>query len=133
MTKHTVTSLSLNEQETTIVRTRTDEVTTIESTVPRDIGRLRRHPAFTEVASGKWGRTEWARFTIASDQWNPATGAKRKTRPLTPEERAVAGARLRAASAERRRSATGSASPGDSPTPDGNAAQPGTATEDGAA
>lgn len=43
---------------------------------------LRKKPeTFSEVASGFYGSTEWARFTTSLTMWSVATGAKRKGTP----------------------------------------------------
>ena len=74
------------ERETTVVSTDVDDVVTIETAQRRYLTRLRKNPSFTEVAAGSYEGTEWARFTIPSRDWSPATGAKRK-RNLTDEQR----------------------------------------------
>lgn len=89
-------SLHAAERETTVASTDGDDTVRIWTAQRRHIGRLRRHPAFTEVKSGYHDGTEWAEFTIAADQWNPASGAKRKSN-LTDEQRQAAADRLRAA------------------------------------
>jgi len=86
-------SLHASERETTIASTDADETVRIWSAQRRHIGRMRRHPAFTEVGSGFHDGSEWAEFTIPADQWNPASGAKRKSN-LTDEQRAAAAERL---------------------------------------
>ena len=72
-----------------------DDVVRIWTAQRRYLGRLRRHPSYTEVKSGTHGGTEWAEFTIPASEWNPATGAKRKV-TMTDEQRAASAARLRA-------------------------------------
>lgn len=84
--------LSMEEQETTVVRARLAEWTVIETTVPTDITALRARSGFVEEASGYFGTTEWARFRIRSSEWNPARGAKRR---MTEEQKRAAGERLR--------------------------------------
>ena len=62
------------------------------------ITRLDKDPRFTCVRRGDHS----AEFTIPVDQWNPATGAKRKSAPMTPERRAEVAARFAAARGARR-------------------------------
>ena len=88
-------SLSAAERETTVTITDADDTVRIWTAQRRYLGRLRRHPSFTEVKSGTHGGTEWAEFTIPASEWNPATGAKRKV-TMTDEQRAASAARLRA-------------------------------------
>ena len=87
--------LSMDEQETTVTRTRTGEWTIVETTIPTDISALRNRAREYEEGSGYFGTTAWARFRIPSAQWNPARGIKR-TVNLSNEQRAAAAARLRA-------------------------------------
>ena len=88
-------SLSAAERETTVTITDADDVVRIWTAQRRYLGRLRRHPSFTEVKSGTHGGTEWAEFTIPARDWNPATGAKRKSN-MTDEQKAALAERLRA-------------------------------------
>ena len=88
-------SLSAAERETTVTITDADDTVRIWTAQRRYLGRLRRHPSYTEVKSGTHGGTEWAEFTIPASEWNPATGAKRKV-TMTDEQRAASAARLRA-------------------------------------
>lgn len=90
-------SLHASERETTVTSTDGDDTVRIWTAQRRHIGRLRRHPAYTEVASGFHDGSEWAEFTIPADRWNPATGAKRERAPLTDEQRQAAAQRLAAA------------------------------------
>lgn len=79
-----VKSLTAVERETTVTTTDEDDEVRIWTCRPKHLTALRRHPAFTEVASGFYGTTEWAEFTIAEQLWSPATGAKRKGHPVSP-------------------------------------------------
>ena len=88
-------SLSAAERETTVTITDADDMVRIWTAQRRYLGRLRRHPSFTEVKSGTHGGTEWAEFTIPARDWNPATGAKRKSN-MTDEQKAALAERLRA-------------------------------------
>ena len=90
-----VTHLTAPERETVVNVSDDAEVVRIWSAQRRHITRLRKNPSFTEVATGFYGTTEWAEFTIPADSWSPASGAKRKSN-LTDEQRRAAGERLRA-------------------------------------
>lgn len=90
-----LSSLSAAERETTVTATDADDTVRIWTCQKRYLGRLRRHPSFTEVATGFHGSTEWAEFTIAAADWNPATGAKRKS-GMTDAQKAALAERLRA-------------------------------------
>lgn len=88
-------SLHASERETTVSSTDDADEVRIWSAQRRHIGRMRRHPSFTEVRSGFHDGSEWAEFTIPADQWNPASGAKRKS-GLSDEQKRAAADRLRA-------------------------------------
>jgi hypothetical protein len=81
------------ERETVINATDADDMVRIWTCQARYLGRLRRHPSFTEVKSGRYGSTEWAEFTIPASEWNPASGAKRRV-TLTDEQKRAAAAHL---------------------------------------
>jgi hypothetical protein len=83
-----VTSLNPFERETIINVSDGDELTRIWTCQRRFITKLRKDRRFTQTDSGHHGTTEWAAFTIPAELWNPVAGAKRKTRPLTAEEKA---------------------------------------------
>lgn len=87
-------SLTAAERETTVTITDADDTVRIWTAQRGYLGKLRRHPAYTEVASGLHGATEWAEFTIPADRWNPATGAKRQ-RNLSEEQKTELAERLR--------------------------------------
>ncbi len=90
-------SMDPAERETTITTSDADGSVRIWTAQRRHIGRLRRHPKFTEVATGTHDGSEWAEFTIPAADWNPASGAKRERAPMSEEQRAQAAARLAAA------------------------------------
>lgn len=92
-------NLTAPERETTITATDADELVTIWTAQKRYIGRLRRNKKFTETAHGWHGTTEWAQFTIPATEWNPVSGAKRATAPLSEERRAAMVERLHKARA----------------------------------
>ncbi len=85
------------ERETTVTVTDESPNVLIWSAQRKYITRLRKHPSFTETRSGYHEGTEWAQFSIPADQWNPASGAKRKRAPLTEEQRLAVAERLRKA------------------------------------
>jgi hypothetical protein len=93
-------ALSAAERETVINATDDGADVSIWTAQRRFINRLRKHPSFTEVASGFHDGSEWASFTIPFDQWNPASGAKRQS-TMTAEQKAAGAARLAAARANR--------------------------------
>lgn len=90
------TGVPLNERETTVTGTEADETIHIWSCRRRHITAMRRHPAFTETETGTipGTTTEYARFTVADADWNPATGGRRR-RKMTDEQRAELSARAR--------------------------------------
>jgi hypothetical protein len=106
-------SLVPAERETTITVSDADDVAHIWTAQRSVIGQLRRHRAFTEVRSGKYGATEWAAFTIPVDEWNPARGAKRAGRSLTDAQKCANAQRL--ADARRKQAAQTGAAAGEGP------------------
>ena len=96
--------MNASERETTITSTDADGLVRIWTAQRGHLGRLRRNPNFTEVASGHYAKTEWAEFTIPAAMWNPASGAKRATARQSEEQRAANVARLAAARHTRNRS-----------------------------
>ena len=95
-TDATPTGVPFNERETTITGTDADDTLQIWSCRRRHITAMRRHPAFTETETGTipGTTTEYAKFTIADADWNPATGGRRR-REMTDEQRAELAARAR--------------------------------------
>lgn len=90
-----------SERETVVTTADEDKVVRIWTAQRRHINKLRRHKSFTEVGTGFHDGSEWAEFTIPADQWNPVTGAKRKGRVLTEQERSVLADRLATARASK--------------------------------
>lgn len=80
-------SIPLSEQETIVTGTNDQETWEIYSSIRRHITAMRKHPAFTEIEHGFEGTTPWARFTVKSADWNPASGGKHR-KAMTPEQRA---------------------------------------------
>lgn len=96
-------SLSGPERETTVTSTDDDDLVKIWSAQKRHITKMRKNDRFTEIASGMYGSTEWAEFTIASEDWNPVTGAKRKQQNLSDEQREARRQNILRAQASRHR------------------------------
>ena len=90
-----MSTLLAEERETTVTVTDADPNVLIWSARRKDITRLRKHPKAVETGSGFIDGTEWASFTVPSDQWNPASGIKRASRPMTEEQKAAGAERLR--------------------------------------
>lgn len=85
--------MNADERETTISVSDADNVVRVWTAQRKVITRLRKNAKATETGNGYVDGTEWASFTIPSDQWNPASGIKR-TVNMTPEAKAAAAARL---------------------------------------
>ena len=92
----TTKGVPLYERETTISGTEADDTLQVWSCRRRHITAMRKHPAFTETETGTipGTTTEYARFTIADADWNPASGGRRR-REMTDEQRAELSARAR--------------------------------------
>jgi hypothetical protein len=88
---------SPDERETTLTVTDADDVVRVWSNRRKDITKLRRHPLIRIVREGIDQGTVWVEAEIPADKWNPVSGAKRASKPLTPEQRAAAAERLRQA------------------------------------
>lgn len=82
------------ERETIVNSSDGDDLVRIWTAQRTYITRLRRHPAFTEVKSGKYEGTEWAEFTIPADRWSPV-GARRSV-TQSSEQRQASAERMRA-------------------------------------
>lgn len=85
-------SLSADERETTVNVTDGDELVRIWTAQRTHITKMRKDSAFTEVESGIFEGTEFARFTIPAERWSPI-GVKR-TRNMSAEARAAASERM---------------------------------------
>lgn len=88
------------ERETVVNASDGDEVVRIWTAQRRFITRLRKHPRVSQIRTGFVGETEWAEFTVPSDQWNPVSGVKR-TSAMTEEQKSAGAARLAAARGQR--------------------------------
>lgn len=89
-----ITSLSADERETTIVACDGDEFVRIDSSRRKDITALRKRQNVTEVAAGFHGGTEWARFLVPAHLFDVARGV-RIPRTLSDEQRAALAERAR--------------------------------------
>lgn len=83
---------SREEQETVISWLRGDKAR-IYTAYPPHLRRLRAEDRAIELRGGE----DWAEFEVEAGAFNPLTGFKRKTRPMTEEERQAASDRLRKA------------------------------------
>ena len=90
-----ITSLSADERETTIVACDGDEFVRIDSSRRKDITALRKRQNVTEVATGFHGSTEWARFLVPAHLFDVARGV-RIPRTLSDEQREALADRARA-------------------------------------
>lgn len=90
-----ITSLSADERETTIVACDGGEFVRIDSSRRKDITALRRRQNVTEVAAGFHGGTEWARFLVPAHLFDVARGV-RIPRTLIDEQREAIADRARA-------------------------------------
>jgi len=82
------------ERETVITVSDEDKLVHIWTAQRPVINRMQKHPSFTLLKAGTYEGSPWAEFTIPADQWNPVTGAKRRSN-LTDEQRAAAAERMR--------------------------------------
>jgi len=90
-------SLTRDEMETSVNVTYNDEYALVWSTIPRHITKMRRNPRFELVREGTTDGSSYAEFRIRNRDWNPVSGAKRNSAPMSPVQRAAAAARLAAA------------------------------------
>lgn len=92
----TIVAVPKYERETTVTGTEADDMLQVWSCRRRHITAMRKHPAFTEVETGTipGTTTEYAKFTIADSDWNPASGGRRK-REISDKRRAELSARAR--------------------------------------
>lgn len=90
-----ITSLSADERETTIVACDGDDFVRIDSSRRKDITALRKRQNVTEVAAGFHGGTEWARFLVPAHLFDVARGV-RIPRTLSDEQREALADRARA-------------------------------------
>jgi hypothetical protein len=82
--------MNRGEQETTVTWPNEGEVAYIYSTVPKHLRKLRAREGVLETSGG----ADWGEFVVPRAAFDPLTGFKRKSRPMTSEERYAAAARL---------------------------------------
>lgn len=88
--------MTKDELETTITYTTASENVTVWTCRAPDYRRLSKDSRFCCTATGKYeDGTVWGEFTIPASQWNPVSGAKRKSN-LTDEQKAAIAARFHA-------------------------------------
>lgn len=88
------------ERETVVTATDADDTVRIWTAQRKYISKLRKHPKVTELRTGTVDESEWAEFTVPSDQWNPVTGVKRVNTMSDSQKQATAD-RLALARAQR--------------------------------
>lgn len=81
-------SLTLAERETTVTATEADEWVEIHTFQRRYMGALLRKLPNSNMLVAKHEPGEYLHVRLPAHEWNPATGVKRKGKPLTPERRA---------------------------------------------
>lgn len=86
-----------DEWETTITYDQMDQVVSIYSTVPKHIRKLRSDERFRVWRDGG----DWIHGSINAADFNVLGGFKRKSKPMSEEQRAAAVARLAAARAKK--------------------------------
>lgn len=94
--------MTLDEHETIVTVSRTAELVSIYTSDPRYIRRIRKDDRYTvtrEHTVDKGCHLEVVAIdaTIPQDRFNALTGAKRRSKPMTPEERQAVSERLRRA------------------------------------
>ena len=82
---------SLDEQETTITHIRSNKTILIYTANAVHLRKLRKESRATEVNGGE----DWAEFTVSASDFDPLTGFKRRTKPLTEQQRAERADRMR--------------------------------------
>lgn len=90
--------MTLDEHETIVTVSRTQELVSIYTSDPRYIRRIRKDDRYTVTREhSEDGEVVAIDATIPQDRFNALTGAKRRSRPMTPEQRQAASERLRRA------------------------------------
>lgn len=90
--------MTKDEHETIVTVSRTDDTVSIYSTDPRYIRKLRKDDRYTVArVHTEDGEVVAVDATIPQARFNALTGAKRRSRPMTPEQREAASERLRRA------------------------------------
>lgn len=90
--------MTLDEHETIVTVSRTQELVSIYTSDPRYIRRIRKDDRYTVTREhSEDGEVVAIDATIPQARFNALTGAKRRSRPMTPEQRQAASERLRRA------------------------------------
>lgn len=90
--------MTLDEHETIVTVSRTQELVSIYTSDPRYIRRIRKDDRYTVTREHtEDGEVIAIDATIPQARFNALTGAKRRSRPMTPEQREAASERLRRA------------------------------------
>lgn len=91
--------MTLDEQETSVSYTRSDEVVYIYSANPKHLRKLRADDRVTETKTATEADTEkvgdWGMFEVPASMFDPLTGFKRKARQLSDEQKLALTKRLR--------------------------------------
>lgn len=82
--------MTLDEQETTVTHVRSDNLVRIYTANPKHLRKLRANDRATITKD--YGDS--AEFTVPATDFDPLTGFKRKSKPMTPEQREAAALRL---------------------------------------
>ena len=81
------------DQETTVAWQNEGEWVYIYTSVPKHIKKLRAREGVIEVS----GEDDWATFKAPRNSFDPMTGFKRRSKPMSPEQRLAAAERLQRA------------------------------------
>lgn len=87
-------SLNAWERETVVNASDGDALVTVLTHQIKYLNRLKKHPDATLVREGNEDGTAWAEFTIPADRWNPVSGIKRRSAPVSEERKAALKAQL---------------------------------------
>lgn len=90
-------ALTAPERETVITSSDGDDYVEFWTTQRKVITRLRRNERVEIVDEGTYEGSEWVHARILASLWSPTSGVKRKSKPMTEEQRQAAGERLRKA------------------------------------
>lgn len=93
--------LNAFERETTISVSDGDEFVHVYTAQRKFINRLRKDDRVAIVASGEYEGSPWVAAQIPAHLWSPTSGLKRRSKPMTEEQRAAAVERLRRAREEK--------------------------------
>lgn len=83
--------LNADERETVILGSDSSEIITVWTAQRPNITRLQRNPGATEIESGFYGTTAWAKFELPAE----LVSFRKPRRPLTVEQRRAKSERAR--------------------------------------